>query len=115
MIDTSHIPGLDLGGFLIPGNNGLPDLYVHAYDPAGWVSMQVAARAATQEPSVAAEASAAAIQTEMPEWLKKIEDVTIKRMGISLGDYITGAKVAIIGVLIGILLLAFGAYQLTKD
>lgn len=114
-MDTRHIPGLDLGGFLIPGNNGLPDLYVNANDPAAWATMQIEARKPLGQPSVAAEATAAAAATEMPSWLKAIEDVLIKRLGVSFGDYLHGIAVAGLLSVLAIALIILGAYQFTKD
>lgn len=116
-MDVSHVPGLDLGGFLIPGNNGLPDLVVNATDPADWTTMQIAARNPVTDSNipVAAEATAAAAETGLPPWLKAIEDVTIKRLGISFGDYLRGFAVAGVGVLLALILIIFAVYQLTKD
>ena len=113
MIDTSHIPGVFAGGFIIPGANGLPDLYVNATDPANWVSMQVAARqpAARQPAQGKADPQGNILPdgttpgTSMTEWLS----------GTAFKDTVHGFAVAFGGVILGVLLIILGAYQLTKD
>jgi hypothetical protein len=112
-MDIRHIPGLDLSGFFIPGNNGLPDLYVHANDPADWVTMQIAARSPVEKPSVAAEAAAAAAETQAPDWLKRVDDIVTKRLDIS--SLAKGFALSIGGILLAVALIVLGAYQLTKD
>lgn len=112
-MDIKHIPGLDLSGFFIPGNNGLPDLFVHANDPADWVQMQIAARTPVEQPSVAAETTAAAADVSAPNWVKAIDSVLTQRLDLS--SIVKGFALSIGGILLAVLLIVLGAYQLTKD
>lgn len=104
-MNTRHMPGIDLGSFFIPGGNGFPDLEVLPTDPAHWVTMQIAAREATQV--VTPEAPRDLIDTGA--LLGKITGAT------SLKDTLQGLVIAGGMVLLAILLIVLGAYQFTKD
>lgn len=108
MMDA-HLPTLRLGGFFVPGGNGLPDLYVHADDPSGWVQMQIAARQNAQATAkdVATTATVGAAATVLPPW--------IDRLLPNAKDYLKGLAVAAILVVLALVLVTLGGYQLFKE
>lgn len=101
--DTAHMPGIHAGSFLIPGANGLPDLEVLTTDPAGWVSMQIAARqsptATTADPQGNATATPADDGGDM----------------FGLKAALKGFAVAGGMILLAVLLVVLGAWQFTKE
>lgn len=117
MIDTSHIPGIHAGSFMIPGGNGLPDLEVLTTDPAGWVTMQIAARKpavdSVNDPKKSGvdpqgnilPGGATTPGTSLTEWLA----------GTGLKDTLQGLVVAGGMILLAVLLIILGAYMLSKD
>lgn len=105
-MDTRHIPGIHAGSFLIPAGNGLPDLEVLTSDPAGWVSMQIAAR---QKPVEATPVEASTTSDGASDLLGKITGIT------SLKDTLQGLVIASGMVLLAVLLVILGAYYLIKD
>ena len=117
----SHMPGLNLSNFLVPGGNGLPDLYVNANDPTGWVQMQIAARqpsAVVPTPKdVATTATVGAVSDVIPEWGKKILDSLAAK--IDPREYVKqqlkGLAVGGVLLLVALGFILLGAYQLTKD
>lgn len=118
-MDASLRSALNLGGFFIPGNNGLPDLYVHANDPADWVTMQLAARQPTggnlpTGKDVAETAAVGAAASVMPDFVQKIIDGIFGKLP-NPKDYFKGAAIALALGVMAILIIAFGLYQLTKD
>lgn len=112
------MPGVHAGTFLIPGGNGLPDLEVLTSDPAGWVSMQIAARAPTAAATDSTQTGSGidpqgninpngttSPATSFTEWLS----------GAGLKDTLQGFVVAGGMILLAILLIILGAYNFTKD
>lgn len=108
MLDA-HLPTLRLGGFFVPGGNGLPDLYVHADDPSGWVQMQIAARqnAGATAKDVATAATVGAASTALPDW--------VNRLFPDAKDYVKGLAVAAMLVALALILVTLGGYQLFKE
>lgn len=124
--------------YIIPANNGLPAVDITASDPQGWVKEQLDKRdpstplGQVQATTQKEDAIIQDIRRQMQEILKGtrskisggVNDATSK-----VGDAITnalnpfdgfmniakGAGVMLVLVLVGVLLLAFGLYQLTKD
>src|SRR5436305_1029623 len=118
-MDASLRTALNLGGFFVPGNNGLPDLYVHANDPADWVTMQLAARQPTggnvpTAKDVAETAAGGAAASAMPEFIQKIVDGVLAKLP-NPKEYFKGAAIALTLGVVAIGIILFGAYQLTKD
>lgn len=106
-----HVPGILAGGFLVPGGNGLPDLYLNATDPADWVTMQIAARQPAAAPVVNAAAAAGQPVSQftsgiLPDWLTSPQWLENKMSGLA---------VKIGGMAIGLLIVGFALYYLSKD
>lgn len=112
-----NISGIKLGGFFVPGANGLPDLYVHADDPTGWVQMQISARQAsggTTAKDVAETAAVGAASNLAPDWAKKIIDALMQKLP-NPKEYFKGVAVAGALILLAILLIVLGGFQLIKS
>jgi hypothetical protein len=113
VIDSSHIPGVHAGSFLIPGGNGLPDLEVLTTDPASWVTMQIAARTAPAPtpPQSGADPQGNILPggtspgTSLPEWLS----------GTGLKDTLQGLLVAGGMIILAIVLIGLGGWKLIED
>lgn len=114
-----HVPGILAGGFLIPGNNGLPDLYVNSTDPAGWASMEIAARQpATAVATEAATTNATTADASgssshggftfnfIPDWMKSPDYLANLGKGLAM-------KAG--GILLGLAIVIFALYYFTKD
>lgn len=108
--------GLNLGGFIVPGGNGLPDLFVHANDPTGWVQMQIAARQNAQSSAkdVATTATVGTASTVAPDWVDRLVDAVVKRVP-NPKDYFKGAAIAALLVVLALVLVTLGGYQLFKE
>lgn len=112
-----NLQTLRLGGFFVPGGNGLPDLYVHADDPSGWVNMQVAARqpsGGTTAKDVAETAAVGAASSLAPDWASKIIDALFAKFP-NPKEYFKGVAVAGALILLAVLLIVLGGYQLIKS
>jgi len=107
-----HVPGILAGGFIIPGNNGLPDLYINATDPADWTTMQIAAR----QPTSTAATDAAATNGQPVTQFTSASGVLEKLFS---PDYLAmigkGIAAKIAGILLGLAVVIFGLYYFTKD
>ena len=115
----SNLSHLDLSGFFVPGGNGLPDLYIHANDPADWVTMQIAARkpsdaTSTTVKDVATTATVGASASAMPDWLKRLSDSLLSKFP-NPQNYFKGAAIAAVLAFLAVALIVLGAYQLTRD
>lgn len=124
--------------YIIPASNGLPAVDVTANDPQGWVQQQLDKRdpntrlGQIETEKQREDAVIQDIRRQMQELLKgtgsKISGAASGAAG-GVSDAISsalnpldgfmniakGAGIMLVLVLVGVLLLAFGIYQLTKD
>lgn len=119
MVGLSHLPGLNLSGFLVPAGNGLPELNVNASDPAGWVAMQIAARQPNggkvpTTADVAETAAVGAVSSVAPDWAGRLVDAIFAKFP-NPQDYFKGLAIAGILMLVAVGFILLGAYQITKD
>lgn len=116
MQDTSHIPGIHATSFTVLGGNGFGDLEVLATDPLGWVQGEIAKRNNTP-----ATESVGVQTTNAPESSGASTPSTSNSMDLTgsfkewLSSSLKGVVVAGSLLLLGVLLVVLGAYQITKD
>lgn len=115
----NHMTGLNLTGFMVPGGNGLPDLTVNANDPAGWVTMQIAARQPNggnipTPKDIAETAAVGAVANVAPDWVQRLVDAVFAKFP-NPKDYFKGMAVAGVLLLVALGFIILGAYQITKD
>lgn len=98
--------------FVIPAGNSLPDLHISALDPLGYLNDQHDARDSNSSGTVATLASAvstdtgAAVSTGSHFGFPSVQEWK---------DAFKGFAKTTAVIVVGIILIALGAYQLTKD